>query len=164
MKKTIETLRADATRRLRREYRDAAVFGVLLVVLLAATFTDTLPVGGDDGFSRAFVGGAGSGLLATALAVAVKKIVELRRALTDDRALKEEYAREHDELTAHSGRRVAEAFVNATPVIFAIVLVGAAFVDRQMLQGVATLAVVQSVVLLALKFHYKRALAGDDEE
>ena len=78
MKTTIESLREDAARRLRRETLSAAAICIVLVMGGALTATENLPALNGTTSTSAFLLGAVMGLCAVAAVVTIKNIVDLR--------------------------------------------------------------------------------------
>lgn len=165
MKPSTEKLRADAERDLRRATLCAAVVCLALAgggLRLAQGGVDLLY---GDARVSSFVCGAATGILAVAAAVAVRRVVGLRRALADDAALRRMRAREHDELRAHVEREAALAFAQALPALFAVAIAAAGFAGVEALAAVAATVVFLSAALLAAKLACRaRWRAGSEEE
>lgn len=164
MKTTIEALRKDARRRLRRESISAAAICIVLVTGGALTATDNLPAISGTTTTSAFLLGAVMGLCAVAAVVTIKNIVNLRRALSDDQALRRLYAKENDELQAHMEREIARTFIQIMPALAVIAIFVGALVSLEAMAAAAATVVFLSVALLAVKLSYKIRLAGDVDE
>ena len=164
MKTTIETLRKDARSRLRRETISAAAICIVLVTGSALTATDNLPAISGTTTTSAFLLGAVMGLCAVAAVVTIKNIVNLRRALSDDQALRRLYAKENDELQAHMEREIARTFIQIMPALAVIAIFVGALVSLEAMAAAAATLVFLSVALLAVKLSYKIHLAGDADE
>ena len=163
MKKTAESLRADISRRLRREGISLAVIVAAIVVILALAVAGILSDGGNN-FVTSFASGFLVGLLAFAAAYTARQIRKLRRALTDDAALRGLLAKENDELEAYLAREVARTFVHLIPPLSAVIVVVTALVGREaMLSAVGTLLTL-CTALLVVKFVYRRRLMGPEAE
>ena len=164
MKTTVETLRKDARSRLRRETISAAAICIVLVTGSALTATDNLPAISGTTTTSAFLLGAVMGLCAVAAVVTIKTIVNLRRALADDQALRRLYAKENDELQAHMEREIARTFIQIMPALAVIAIFVGALVSLEAMAAAAATLVFLSVALLAVKLSYKIRLAGDADE
>ena len=164
MKTTIETLREDAGRRLRRESMSAAAICIVLVVVGALTATESLPALSGTTSTSAFLSGAVMGLFAVAAIATVKNIVELRRALSDDQALRRLFAKENDELRAHMEREVARTFIQIMPALAVLAIFAGAFVSLEAMAAVAATLAFLSVALLVVKAAYKIRLQGEIDE
>lgn len=164
MKTTIEALRKDARRRLRRESISAAAICIVLVTGGALAATDNLPAISGTTTTSAFLLGAVMGLCAVAAVVTIKNIVNLRRALSDDQALRRLYAKENDELQAHMEREVARTFIQLMPVLAVIAIFVGALVSLEAMAAVAATLVFLSVALLIVKASYKIRLKGDIDD
>ncbi len=164
MKTTVETLRKDARSRLRRETISAAAICIVLVTGSALIATDNLPAISGTTTTSAFLLGAVMGLCAVAAVVTIKTIVNLRRALADDQALRRLYAKENDELQAHMEREIARTFIQIMPALAVIAIFVGALVSLEAMAAAAATLVFLSVALLAVKLSYKIRLASDAEE
>ena len=164
MKTTIDALRKDARSRLRRETISAAAICIVLVTGSALTATDNLPAISGTTTTSAFLLGAVMGLCAVAAVVTIKNIVNLRRALSDDQALRRLYAKENDELQAHMEREIARTFVQIMPALAVIAIFVGALVSVEAMAAAAATLVFLSVALLAVKLSYKIRLVGDADE
>lgn len=164
MKTAVETLRKDARSRLRRETISAAAICIVLVTGSALTATDNLPAISGTTTTSAFLLGAVMGLCAVAAVVTIKNIVNLRRALSDDQALRRLYAKENDELQAHMEREIARTFVQIMPALAVIAIFVGALVSLEAMAAAAATLVFLSVALLAVKLSYKIRLVGDADE
>lgn len=164
MKTTIETLREDAGRRLRRESMSAAAICIVLVVVGALTATESLPALSGTTSTSAFLSGAVMGLFAVAAIATIKNIVELRRALSDDQALRRLFAKENDELRAHTEREVARTFIQIMPALAVLAIFAGAFVSLEAMAAVAATLAFLSVALLVVKAAYKIRLQGEIDE
>ena len=167
MKTTIDTLREDASKRLRRETMSAAAICIVLVAGGALTATDNLPALNGTTSTSAFLLGAVMGLCAVAAVVTIKNIMELRRALSDDQALRRLHAKENDELQAHLEREVARSFIQTMPALAVIAIFVGALVSLEAMAAVAATIVFLSVALLVVKATYKirlRSEIGDEAE
>ena len=100
------------------------------------------------------------GLCTVAAVVTIKNIVDLRRALSDDRALRHLHAKENDELQAHMEREIARSFVQIMPALAVIAIFVGALVSLEAMAAAATL-VFLSVALLVVKLSYKIRLQGE---
>lgn len=161
MKTTIESLREDAARRLRREILSAAAICIVLVMGGALTATENLPALNGTTSTSAFLLGAVMGLCAVAAVVTIKNIVDLRRALSDDRALRHLHAKENDELQAHMEREIARSFVQIMPALAVIAMFVGALVSLEAMAAAAATLVFLSVALLVVKLSYKIRLQGE---
>ena len=164
MKTTIDALRKDARSRLRRETISAAAICIVLVTGSALTATDNLPAISGTTTTSAFLLGAVMGLCAVAAVVTIKNIVNLRRALSDDQALRRLYAKENDELQAHMEREIARTFVQIMPALAVIAIFVGALVSVEAMAAAAATLVFLSVALLAVKLFYKISLASDTDD
>ena len=164
MKTTIEALRRDARRRLRRESISAAAICIVLVTGGALTATDNLPAISGTTTTSAFLLGAVMGLCAVAAVVTIKTIVSLRRALTDDQTLRRLYAKENDEFQAHMEREIARTFVQIMPALAVIAIFAGALVSVEAMAVAAATLVFLSIALLAVKLSYKISLASDTDD
>lgn len=164
MKTAVETLRKDARSRLRRETISAAAICIVLVTGSALAATDNLPAISGTTTTSAFLLGAVMGLCAVAAVVTIKNIVNLRRALSDDQALRRLYAKENDELQAHMEREIARTFVQIMPALAVIAIFVGALVSLEAMAAAAATLVFLSVALLAVKLSYKIRLVGDADE
>lgn len=161
MKTSIDALREDASRRLRRETLSAAAICIVLVTGGALTVTESLPALSGTTSRSAFLSGAVMGLFAVAAVVTIKNIVDLRRALSDDRALRRLHAKENDELQAHMEREVARTFIQIMPALAVIAIFAGALVSLEAMAAAAATLVFLSVVLLVVKLSYKIRLQGE---
>lgn len=158
---TMNALREDASRRLRRETVSAAAICIVLVTGSALTATENLPALNGTTSTSAFLLGTVMGLCAVAAVVTLKSIVDLRRALSDDRELRRLHAKENDELQAHMEREVARTFIQLMPVLAVIAIFVGALVSLEAMAAVAATLVFLSVALLIVKASYKIRLKGD---
>ncbi len=162
MKTSIEKLRTETARQLRLNSLQAAVICLALILLsLRISSGDFLPLLADERASS-FTAGLIMGLLAVAAVVSVRRIIDLRRALANDTALRHYHAIENDELRAHMEREVARTFVLILPMLDTIAIVVAAFAGFEATVAAAATAVFLSLALLAVKLSAKlryRALA-----
>ncbi|WP_418742492.1 hypothetical protein [Enorma massiliensis] len=161
MKTTIESLREDAARRLRRETLSAAAICIVLIMGGALTATENLPALNGTTSTSAFLLGAVMGLCTVAAVVTIKNIVDLRRALSDDRALRHLHAKENDELQAHMEREIARSFVQIMPALAVIAIFVGALVSLEAMAAAAATLVFLSVALLVVKLSYKIRLQGE---
>lgn len=161
MKTSIDALREDASRRLRRETLSAAAICIVLVTGGALTVTESLPALSGTTSTSAFLSGAVMGLSAVAAVVTIKNIVDLRRALSDDRALRRLHAKENDELQAHMEREVARTFIQIMPALAVIAIFAGALVSLEAMAAAAATLVFLSVALLVVKLSYKIRLQGE---
>ena len=164
MKTTIDTLRKHASTRLRRETMSAAAICIVLVTGGALTATESLPALSGTTSTSAFLSGAVMGLCAVAAVITIKNIVDLRRALSDDRALRHLHAKENDELQAHMEREIARSFVQIMPALAVIAIFAGALVSVEAMAAAAATLVFLSVALLAVKLSYKISLASDTDD
>ena len=164
MKTTIEALRKDARRRLRRESISAAAICIVLVTGGALTATDNLPAISGTTTTSAFLLGAVMGLCTVAAVVTIKTIVSLRHALTDDQTLRRLYAKENDEFQAHMEREIARTFIQIMPALAVIAIFAGALVSVEAMAAAAATLVFLSVALLAVKLSYKISLASDTDD
>ena len=158
---TMNALREDASRRLRRETVSAAAICIVLVTGGALTATENLPALNGTTSTSAFLLGTVMGLCAVAAVATLKSIVDLRRALSDDRELRRLHAKENDELQAHMEREVARTFIQLIPVLAVIAIFVGALVSLEAMAAVAATLVFLSVALLIVKASYKIRLKGD---
>lgn len=156
--------REDIRRRLRRGGASLAVILAAIVAVGAMTVTDSFPAAGDSEFASSFVGGFLMGLLACAGAVTARQLVELRRALASDAALRRLHARENDELRAHLEREVARTFVQIIPALAAVIVVAAALAGTEAMVSATATLVFLSVALLLVKLWHKRRLSVPEAE
>lgn len=160
MRNTIETLREDVRRRLRREIASIAIIVCAACALIILDMTGTLPAIRGDAASTSFVIGCVSGLLAVAGALTVKRATEMRRALADDAALRRLHAKENDELQAHLEREAARTFVQILPALVAVAVFVGALVSTEAMLAAAATAVFLSLALLAIKIRYRWAFGA----
>ncbi len=163
MKRSIDDLRADTRRRLHRETLSAALFVILAGVIAALTATDSLPSIHGGEFASSFLSGFLLGLLLVALVCTLKKIVELRRAIADDTALRRLANKENDELEQYRQQQIGRTFLQVMPVILVIAVIVAGLVSIEALVAVAALAIVLSLVFCGLKLYYRHATGGGEE-
>lgn len=97
----------------------------------------------------------------TIAVVTIKNIVDLRRALSDDRALRRLHAKENDELQAHMEREVARTFIQIMPALAVIAIFAGALVSLEAMAAAAATLVFLSVALLVVKLSYKIRLQGE---
>ena len=161
MKTTIDTLRKYASTRLRRETMSAAAICIVLVTGGALTATESLPALSGTTSTSAFLSGAVMGLCAVAAVITIKNIVDLRRALSDDRALRRLYAKENDELQAHMEREVARTFIQIMPALAVVAIFVGALVSLEAMASAAATLVFLSVALLVVKAVYKMRLQSE---
>ena len=95
------------------------------------------------------------------LTISIKNIVDLRRALSDDRALRHLHAKENDELQAHMEREIARSFVQIMPALAVIAIFVGALVSLEAMAAAAATLVFLSVALFAVKLSYKIRLQGE---
>lgn len=95
------------------------------------------------------------------LTISIKNIVDLRRALSDDRALRRLHAKENDELQAHMEREVARTFIQIMPALAVIAIFAGALVSLEAMAAAAATLVFLSVALLVVKLSYKIRLQGE---
>lgn len=98
------------------------------------------------------------------LTISIKNIVDLRRALSDDRALRRLHAKENDELQAHMEREVARTFIQIMPALAVIAIFAGAIVSLESMAAAAATLVFLSVVLLVVKLSYKIRLQGEIDD
>ena len=127
----------------------------------ALTATENLPALNGTTSTSAFLLGAVMGLCAVAAVVTIKNIVDLRRALSDDRALRHLHAKENDELQAHMEREIARSFVQIMPALAVIAIFVGALVSLEAMAAAAATLVFLSVALLVVKLSYKIRLQGE---
>ncbi len=161
MKTTIDTLRKHASTRLRRETMSAAAICIVLVTGGTLTATESLPALSGTTSTSAFLSGAVMGLCAVAAVITIKNIVDLRRALSDDRALRRLYAKENDELRAHMEREVARTFIQIMPALAVVAIFVGALVSLEAMASAAATLVFLSVALLVVKAVYKMRLQSE---
>lgn len=95
------------------------------------------------------------------LTISIKNIVDLRRALSDDRALRRRRAKENDELQAHMEREVARTLIQIMPALAVIAIFAGALVSLEAMAAAAATLMFLSVVLLVVKLSYKIRLQGE---
>lgn len=95
------------------------------------------------------------------MTISIKNIVDLRRALSDDRALRHLHAKENDELQAHMEREIARSFVQIMPALAVIAIFVGALVSLEAMAAAAATLVFLSVALLVVKLSYKIRLQGE---
>lgn len=161
---TMNALREDVSRRLRRETVSAAAICLVLITGGALTATDNLPALNGTTSTSAFLLGVVMGLCAVAAVATLKSIVDLRRALSDDRELRRLHAKENDELQAHMEREVARTFIQLIPVLAVIAIFVGALVSLEAMAAVAATLVFLSVALLIVKTSYKIRLKGNIDD
>lgn len=155
MKRTLETVRADVRRRLRRETASAAVICGSLIALGVLSASDSLPALHDDMRISGFLAGFLTGLFAVAGVITIRRIVDMRRALRDDAALRRLHAKEHDELQAHMEREIARTFIQIMPALAVVAIFAGALVSLEAMAAVAVTLVFLSLALLAVKLYVK---------
>lgn len=164
MRTSIETLRADVERSLRANtLQTAAICLGATVLALRVASGDALPLY-DDTRASSFVSGVVSGLLAVAIVISVRRIVDLRRALSSETELRRYLAREHDELRAHMEREMAQRFVQVLPALFVVTIVVAAFVSVEAMVAAAATEVFLALAFLAVKVACKRRYREEGAE
>ena len=163
---SLDALRAEARRRLRRESASVAVMTcAVMVALVMLTFTESLPALRGSMFSSNFIGGFLTGGFAVAATLSVRQVMSLRRALADDRELRRYFARENDELTAHMEREIARTFVRAIPLLAVVAIFVGALVSFEAMVAVAATLAFLATALLAVKLSYRaRYRAGAEAE
>mgnify|MGYP006988455855 FL=1 len=152
---SLDALRAEARRRLRRETVSTVMTCAVMVALVMLTFTESLPALRGSMFSSNFIGGFLTGGFAVAATLSVRQVMSLRRALADDRELRRYFARENDELTAHMEREIARTFVRAIPLLAVVAIFVGALVSFEAMVAVAATLVFLATALLAVKLSYR---------
>lgn len=162
MSKTLNAIRTDYHRRLKRRVASLAVLGLAFIVMGALTFTDSLPAAQGDDRISSFLGGFIMGLILVATFLTATKAVELKRALKSDAALKALYAKEHDELKEHVGREVGAAFVQVLPVLTAVAVAAAALVSYEAVLAAAGTAILFALALYVITARCKARYLTDE--
>ena len=162
---SLDALRAEARRRLRRETVSTVMTCAVMVALVMLTFTESLPALRGSMFSSNFIGGFLTGGFAVAATLSVRQVMSLRRALADDRELRRYFACENDELTAHMEREIARTFVRAIPLLAVVAIFVGALVSFEAMVAVAATLVFLATALLVVKLSYQtRYHAGAEAE
>lgn len=164
MRTSIETLRADVERSLRANTLQTAAIclGAAVLALHVASGDVLSPY--DDARASSFVSGVISGLLAVAIVISVKRIVDLRRALSSETELRRYLAKEHDELRAHMEREMARRFVQVLPVLFVVTIVVAAFVSVEAMVAATATELFLAFAFLAVKVSCRRRYHTEEAE
>lgn len=164
MRTSIETLRADVERSLRANTLQTAAIclGAAVIALHVASGDALSPY--DDVRASSFVSGVISGLLAVAIVISVKRIVDLRRALSSETELRRYLAKEHDELRAHMEREMARRFVQVLPVLFVVTIVVAAFVSVEAMVAATATELFLAFAFLAVKVSCRRRYHTEEAE
>lgn len=159
-------LRARVARRLRQETLSAVVIAIAMIALFALAVTDSLPSLRNDYYATSFIAGFLMGLFGVAEGVTLRKIVEMRRALADDAALRRLRAIENDELREHLERETARTFVQMIPALSVVAIFAGALVSLEAMAAVAATLVFLALALLGAKVYCKaryRAEEADSE-
>lgn len=163
MRTSIETLRADVERSLRANTLQTAAICLGTVVLALHVASGDAPSLYDDARASSFVSGVISGLLAVALVISAKRIVDLRRALSSETELRRYLAKEHDELRMHMEREMARRFVQVLPVLFVVTIVVAAFVSVEAMVAATATELFLAFAFLAVKVSCRRRYRAEED-
>lgn len=162
--KNLARLHEEARRRLRREKLSAATICLALAALGALTATHNLPALNSGVRGSGFLGGFLMGLFCVAGVVTIRRIVNLRHALADDQALRNLYAKEHDELQAHMEREIARTFVQIIPALAVVAIFAGSLVSFEAMIAVAATLVFLSLALLVIKVSHTTRYRSDTDE
>ncbi len=160
MNQKLENMKADINRRIKR-YTGLAV---CTMAFLGVAATDVLPVDLGNEAANEYVSGFQVGLLCTLLVAFLASIVNYRKALKDEKVLKQLYYKENDERMSYIYEQVGKSSMTITMVILLIATIIAGYFNLIVFITMIAVTVLQLVIQLTLKWYYTNCVTGKEKE
>lgn len=134
------------------------------IILLCTSISDVIPLHVGNTNAADFISGFQKGLLCALLVVFTYKLMSYRKALTDDKLLKQLYYKENDERECYISQQVGKSSMSITVITMLIVTVIAGYFHEVVFFTLLAATVLQALIQLVLKFYYTSRLSGKDVE
>ncbi|MCI5874347.1 MAG: hypothetical protein PUJ55_16720 [Clostridiales bacterium] len=134
------------------------------LIFLCASVSGAIPVHTGNENTADFISGFQMGLLCALLIVFTYKLMTYRKALTDEKLLKQLYYKENDERECYISQQVGKSSMSITVIVMLILTVIAGYFHEVVFFTMLAATVLQALIQLVLKFYYTNRLSGKETE
>lgn len=134
------------------------------IIFLCASVSGVIPIHTGNENATDFISGFQMGLLCALLIVFTYKLMTYRKALSDEKLLKQLYYKENDERECYISQQVGKSSMSITVVVMLILTVVAGYFHEIVFFTMLATTVLQALIQLVLKFYYTSRLSGEESE
>lgn len=160
MEKKLNKMKSDITARCTR------LMGLIALsaALLGTSVSGVIAIDLGSEAANDFVAGFQLGILCVLLLAFASKLVSYRKALKDEKLLKQIYNKENDERVAYINQQVGKSSLTVTTVLLLIAAIVAGYFNIIVFITILAVTAVQAIVKLVLFWYYSNNVTGDDAE
>lgn len=160
MEKKLNKMKSDITARCNR----LSALTALTSLLICITSISDININLGNEHANDFVAGFQVGLLCVLLLAFISKIVIYRKALKDEKLLKQIYYKENDERVAFINQQVGKSSLTVTTVILLIAAIVAGYFDITVFITILAVTLAQALIKLVLYWYHSNNVSGEDAE
>ena len=148
------------------EARSKRLMGLIVCAmgLLTLSVTDVISINLGNENANDFVAGFQLGILCVLLLAFAAKLVNYRKALKDDKLLKQIYYKENDERVCFISQQVGKSSMSITTVVLLIAAIIAGYFNIIVFITILAVTAVQLLIQLMLYWYFDRHMTGEDTE
>lgn len=160
MEKKLNKMKSDITARCNR------LIGLIALSagLLGTSVSGVIAIDLGNEAANDFVAGFQLGILCVLLLAFASKLVSYRKALKDEKLLKQIYNKENDERVAYINQQVGKSSLTVTTVLLLIAAIVAGYFNITVFVTILAVTAVQAVVKLVLFWYHSNNVTGEDVE
>lgn len=160
MEKKLAKMRKDIEVRMKRN----TGLMVCAAAFLGLSATNVLPIQLGSEQANGFVAGFQLGLYCCLVLIALASLSKYRKALKDDKALKQLYYQENDERLCHINRQVGKSSMKVTIIAMVIATIVAGYFNYTVFITLLCATVLQAMIQNLLKAYYTNRVSGTDDD
>ena len=160
MEKKINKMKSDITARCNR------LVGLIALTsgLLCTSVSGVIAIDLGSEAANDFVAGFQLGILCALLLAFAAKLVSYRKALKDEKLLKQMYNKENDERVCFINQQVGKSSMSITTLILLIGALIAGYFNITVFVTILAVTLVQVLIKLTLYWYYSNKVSGSDNE
>lgn len=160
MNKRLEKMKTDIQNRIKRN----TGFLVCTSVFLLTVASGIIPVQLESEQSSDYVYGFQLGFLFVLVLKFLADLVQYRKALKDEKLLKQLYYKENDERMCFINQQVGKSTMSVLTVIMVIATIITGYFNITVFCTMCVVTVLQSVVQILLKWYYTNCVSGSNDD
>ena len=160
MNKKLEKMKTNIEKRIKKQTALVAC----TLIFLCAFASRIIPIQLDNEAQSQFVAGFQLGLLCTLLIVFTCNLLKSRKALKDEKLLKQLYYQENDERICYINQQVGKSSMSILTVIMVIATIITGYFNIIVLYTMIAVTFSQAIIQMALKMYYTNCISGNDME
>lgn len=160
MNKKLEKMKTAIEKRIKKQ---AALVACTMIFLCVAACR-IVPVQLGSEAENDFVAGFQLGLLCTLLISFLHNLLKYRKALKDEKHLKQLYYQENDERMCYINQQVGKSSMSILTVIMLIATIITGYFNIIVFYTMIAVTFFQAIIQIALKMYYTNCVSGEDIE